>query len=342
MAESMQLKEEAPADIPKGAMNLASPTLGAEAIFANDEFFAPKERMLADSAPVFIADKYDDHGKWMDGWETRRRRDGGTLDYCIVKLGATGRIAAIDIDTRHFTGNHPPQASVEAADCDGPPDANTVWTEILPPTALGPDCHNLNFVQPGDPYNHIRLNIFPDGGVARLRVYGYPVAAWNKTDTGARHELSSAVAGGRVLGYSDAHYGDPWVILAPKPGVNMGDGWETRRRRGPGYDWIVVALAAAGMIERIEVDTAHFKGNYPDRCSIQAAYCPGMADPDILAASEGWDEIVAPQKLGMDRLHLFEDSNVQSPAPVTHVRLNIYPDGGVSRLRVYGHLAGDA
>jgi allantoicase len=336
----MQLKEEAPAGIPRGAINLASATLGAEAVFANDEFFAPRHRMIQDSAPIFIPDKYDDHGKWMDGWETRRRRDGGTHDYCIVKLGAKGLITAVDIDTRHFTGNFPPQASVEAARCDGPPDENTVWIEIVPRVDIDPDYHNLHAVHSGDIFNYIRLNIFPDGGVARLRVYGFPVADWDENDTETRHELSSAVYGGRVLGYSDAHYGDPWVILAPKRGVNMGDGWETRRRRGPGHDWIVIALGAPGIVDRVAVDTAHFKGNYPARCSVQAAYCVGMEDADIIAAAESWDEMLAPQKLEMDRMHLFEGGMIECPSPVSHVRLNIYPDGGVSRFRVFGHMAG--
>lgn len=335
----MQLKEEALAGVPKGAINLASPTLGAEAILANDEFFGAKERMLHDSAPLFYPDKYDDHGKWMDGWETRRRRDGGTYDFCVVRLGATGLISAIDIDTRHFTGNHPPRASVEAALCDGVPDDATVWTEIVPPAELDANSHNLQKLESEAPYNYLRLNIFPDGGVARLRVYGFPVSNWDTADTDTRHELSSATNGGRVLGYSDAHYGDPWVILAPKRGINMGDGWETRRRRGPGHDWILIALGSAGYIDRIEVDTAHFKGNYPDRCSIQGAMCDRMEEAQIISASESWSEILSPQKLQMDRVHIFEGSEIVSPAPVSHVRLNIFPDGGVSRIKIFGRLS---
>jgi allantoicase len=337
----MQIKEEAPSEVPKGALNLASPTLGAEAVFANDEFFGAKERMLQDSAPVFVADKYDDHGKWMDGWETRRRRDGGTHDWCIVRLGARGRIALLDIDTRFFTGNFPPRASVEAALCAGRPDESTVWSEILPPTALSGNSHHLLPVSDDGVYSHVRLNIFPDGGIARLRVYGFPSVGWDPKDREGVFELSSAVNGGRTIGYSDAHYGDPWVILAPNRGRNMGDGWETRRRRVPGNDWIVIALGAAGLVSRFEVDTAHFKGNYPDRCSIQAANCRGMNDDAIVAGCEGWPEIMAPQKLQMDRVHLFEGRVIAAPQPVTHLRLNIYPDGGVSRFRAFGRLAGE-
>lgn len=338
----MKLKEEAPAEVPKGALNLASPILGAEAIYANDEFFGARSRMIQDTAPVFYPDKYDDNGKWMDGWETRRQRDWSQHDFCIVKLGTRGRIVLIDVDTRHFTGNFPPRCSIEAALCNGKPDGNTVWTEIAPVTDLSGNSHNLIQVANDGQFDHVRLNIFPDGGVARLRVYGYPAMNWDATDRDAVHELSSASAGGRVIGYSDAHYGDPWVILAPNRGINMGDGWETRRRRVPGNDWIVIALAAAGTVERFAVDTAHFKGNFPDRCSIQGAYCAGEPDDRIVEGAEKWAEILPPQKLQRDRVHLFEGKTIDCPKPITHVRLNIYPDGGVSRFRVFGRLSGES
>ncbi|MEX2453603.1 MAG: allantoicase [Rhodospirillaceae bacterium] len=337
----MQFREDAPAEVPKGALNLASPILGAEAILANDEFFGAKERLIRDAAPVFHPDKYDDHGKWMDGWETRRRRDGGTHDFCVVRLGARGRIALVDIDTRFFTGNFPPRATLEAALCDGRPDESTAWTEIVASTPLSGNAHNLVAVSAEGLFNHVRLSIFPDGGVARLRVYGFPAGGWDRADTETVHELSSAASGGRVVGYSDAHYGNPWVILAPNRGANMGDGWETRRRRVPGNDWIVIALGGAGRIDRLEVDTAHFKGNYPDRCSVQAARCPGIADDEAVAASQDWAEVLAPSKLQMDRVHLFEGPQVACPGPVTHVRLNIYPDGGISRFRVFGRLSAE-
>ena len=325
-----------------GAVNLASPRLGASVTEVSDEFFAPRERMLDDAPPVFYPDRYDEHGKWMDGWETRRRRGGGN-DHCILQLGAKGIIAGFDLNTRFFTGNHPPRARIEGTLTDTAPDENTEWVELVPESDLAPDSPNLFPIGDDRPFNYIRLNIYPDGGIARFRVWGNPVCEWKRQDPDGHHELSAIVNGGRVVCYNDAHYGDPWVILTPGRGVNMGDGWETRRRREPGNDWIVVALGAPGLAKRIEIDTAHFKGNYPDRCSLQAANLPAAtSEADILAACEGWEVLMPEQKLQMDHIHTFESVAIVGDfGPVTHLRLNIFPDGGVSRLRVFGPLADD-
>ncbi len=323
-----------------GAVNLASPRLGARVTEVSDEFFAPRTRMLDDAPPVFYPDRYDDHGKWMDGWETRRRRGGGN-DHCILQLGAKGVIAGLELNTRFFTGNHPPRARVEATLAEGPPHDDTEWVELLPEADLDPDSPNTFQTHDDNPYNYIRLNIYPDGGIARFRVWGNPVSEWDRRDPDGHHELSAIGNGGRVVGYNDAHYGDPWVILTPGRGQNMGDGWETRRRRQPGNDWIVIALGAAGVAERIEVDTAYFKGNYPDRCSILAANVPaGTSDADILDASGDWKTLMPEQNLQMDYIHIFNSPVVdRGVGPITHIRLNIFPDGGVSRIRVFGPLA---
>ncbi len=252
-------------------VNLASPKFGTKVVSATDEFFAVKERMIADSEAIFIEDKFDDHGKWMDGWETRRRRGGGH-DHCLIQLGAKGIIHGVDIDTSHFTGNYPPAASIEACISESEPDEDAKWVEIVPATALGASAHHFVKVEDDQPYNWLRLHIYPDGGVARLRVYGEPYCAWESQSTDSTHELSALTNGGRVVGYNDAHYGSVWSLLTAGRGVDMGDGWETRRRRVPGNDWIVVALGHAGVVEKIEVDTAHFKGNFPDSCSIHAAH----------------------------------------------------------------------
>jgi allantoicase len=329
--------EETKPDFATSAVNLASPRLGASVISVSDEFFAPRERMLNDTPPVFYPDRYDENGKWMDGWETRRRRGGGN-DHCIVELGAKGIIAGFDLNTRFFTGNHPPRAKIEGALSVTPPDHSTEWMELVPESELNPDSPNLFRVQNDQPFNYLRLNIYPDGGIARFRVWGAPVSEWKRQDPSVHHELSAIINGGRVVGYNDAHYGDPWVILTPGRGQNMGDGWETRRRRQPGNDWIVVALGAAGNVKKVEVDTAHFKGNYPDRCSIQAARLENASDEDILADCENWREIMPEQKLQMNHIHTFEDDALSGAGAITHVRLNIYPDGGVSRLRIFGTL----
>ena len=327
---------EALPDFVRGGVNLATPRLGAEAVYATDDFFADKSRMLSDAAPVFIPDKYDEHGKWMDGWESRRRRDGGH-DFCVVRLGAKGRLTGVEIDTSHFTGNYPPHASLEAALAEDAGDAGTRWVEVVPRVKLGPSARHFHAIGDRGIYNHVRLHIFPDGGVARLRVYGEPVPEWDGRRDDATYELSALGNGGRIVAYNDAHYGSVWTLLLPGRGINMGDGWETRRRREPGNDWIIVRLGASGTVERIEVDTAHYKGNFPDRCSVDGAVITGGDAGSIDEAQ--WRPLLAEQKLKMDAIHVFDGAGIANAGPVSHVRLNIFPDGGVSRLRVFGRLA---
>ena len=336
-ATAIRATEDKP-DFATGSVNLASPRLGANIIEVSDDFFGAAERMLNDAPPIFFPDRYDEHGKWMDGWESRRRRQGGH-DHCIVQLGAKGVLSGFEVNTRFFSGNHPPFVSIEGALIDGLPDENTVWTEIVAKSDLQPDTQNLFPVDDDRPYNILRINILPDGGVARFRVWGTPVCEWKRQDPAGHHELSAIVNAGRVVGYSDAHYGDPWIILTPGRGQNMGDGWETRRRRGPGNDWIVIALGAAGHAKKIEIDTAHFKGNYPDRCTIQAGRMEDATDADVVAASEDWPVLLDEQKLQMDHIHDFEGAAISDIGAITHIRLNIFPDGGVSRVRIFGPLA---
>jgi allantoicase len=323
------------ADFTQKWPNLASAKAGAEAIFATDDFFADKSRMLNDAEAVFIDDKYDDHGKWMDGWESRRKRVAG-YDYCVVRLAYPGTLYGVDIDTSHFTGNYPPAASLEACYCaEGDPTEDANWQEILPAVNLQGNSHHLHEIVSKDVFTHLRLNIFPDGGVARLRVYGQVFCDWSKRDTDQRYDLAAMENGGRGLACSDAHYGHPRNLLGPGRGGNMGDGWETRRRREPGNDWCIIALGQAGTIEEIIVDTAHFKGNYPDRCSIQAAKVPGGTDESLITQSMFWSVLLPEQPLSMDAIHAFKEELV-ALGEITHVRLNIIPDGGVSRLRLIG------
>lgn len=320
------------------SINLASPRLESRVVYASDDFFADKARLLKDEAAVFVPDKYDENGKWMDGWESRRRRGPGH-DYCIVKLGVAGRLTGVDIDTSHFTGNYPPAASIEAAFTHSATEGKVAWREVVPVSALGPDAHHyLTVTDPGI-YNHLKLNIYPDGGVARLRVYGEPVAQWEGKDRSASYELSALKNGGRIIAYNDAHYGSVWTLLLEGRGINMGDGWETRRRREPGHDWIIVRLGAAGVVEKIEVDTAHYKGNYPDRCSLTAAHVGPEEEKSVVSGAMFWPELLSEQKLAMDKIHVFEGEKIAKLGPVNHVKLNIFPDGGVSRLRIFGRLA---
>jgi len=326
------------AELETSFVNLASPRFGTEVVYATDDFFAAKERLIQDHAPVWKPDVYDDNGKWMDGWESRRRRDGGR-DHAVIKLGSPGIIRGVNIDTAYFTGNFPPAASIEACLSDDMPGEDANWTEILAPVTLGPDQEHVLEIDAATPYNWIKLNMFPDGGIARLRLYGEAFCDWSNRDSDQTYELSALKNGGRVVGYNNAHYGNTWALLSEGRGADMGDGWETRRRREPGNDWIIIELGHAGTIEEIEVDTAHFKGNYPDGCSIDAAYVEAGTDASVVTQSMFWRELMPRKPLSADTIHRFEADVMADLGPITHVRLNIYPDGGVSRLRLFGKVA---
>jgi allantoicase len=293
-------------------------------------------RMLEPQPAVFIAGKYDDHGKWMDGWETRRKRLNGH-DWAVVRLARRGVIHGVDLDTSHFTGNYPPAASMEGCDCEGDPNASTTWTEILPSVNLQGNNHHYHALAGDKPFTHIRLHIYPDGGIARLRIYGQPQRDWSRASRSELIDLASVENGGYVVGANNQHFGLASTMLMPGRGVNMGDGWETRRRREPGNDWCVIALGQPGTIEKIEVDTCHFKGNYPDRCSIQAAHVVGGTESSLITQSMFWPTLLPEQKLQMDLQHYFEHEIAKLGA-ITHIRYNMHPDGGTSRLRLWGKL----
>ncbi|WP_072395181.1 allantoicase [Hyphomicrobium sp. CS1GBMeth3] len=319
-------------------VNLASPHLGTEVVEASDEFFAPKERLIEDAPAVFVPDRYDAHGKWMDGWETRRRRTTGN-DWCLIKMGVSGIVKGVDIDTSHFTGNFPPAASLEGLFSESTPGPEARWRPLVRTTALAGDVHHYISVADLDVVNWLKLQIYPDGGIARLRVHGIPKREWSAEERESEIELSALKNGGRIIAYNDAHYGNVSALLSEGRGRNMGDGWETRRRREPGNDWIIIALGAPGTIHRIEVDTAYFKGNYPDKCSLQAAYIEQGTHQSLVTQAMFWDELLPPQKLKADSVHTFGGKLVADLGPITHLRLNIFPDGGVSRLRLFGKLA---
>jgi allantoicase len=312
-------------------IQLEQPRLGTQVTYATDEFFAARERLIEAKEPVFIDDKYDEHGKWMDGWESRRKRSPGH-DYCVIRLGVPGVLHGVDIDTSYFTGNYPPQASLEACVSEDDVPAGG-WTEILGKMDLQGDTHHYFAIDNDSIWTHLRLNIFPDGGVARLRVYGEVRPDFSAV--AGSIDLVALENGGRAIACSDEHYGSMHNLNVAGRGVNMGDGWETARRRGPGNDWVILALGSPGTIESVEIDTAHFKGNYPDRVSLEAA----MFDNAEAATheSDAWQTLLSEAKLDMDKQHFFEDE-VQAIGTVSHVRLSIYPDGGVSRLRLHGRI----
>ncbi|SDH50041.1 allantoicase [Pseudomonas panipatensis] len=320
-------------------VNLADDRLGSKVISVTDEWFAAASRMLQPTAAVWKEGVFDDNGKWMDGWESRRKRFEG-YDHAVIRLGVPGSIKGVDIDTSFFTGNFPPSASLDGCFvAEGDPSDDTQWSEVLSSVELQGNSHHYHAIDDDRPYTHLRLNIYPDGGVARLRVYGIPFRDWAKQNPDEQVDLAAALNGGRALACSDEHFGRMSNILNPGRGVNMGDGWETGRRRTPGNDWVIVALGHAGIVEKIIVDTLHFKGNYPESCSIQGAFVKGGTDSQIATQSLYWRELLPSQKLQMHQEHSFIEQ-IKELGPITHVRLNIFPDGGVSRLRLFGKVAG--
>jgi len=327
-------------------VDLAAERLGGSVLWANDDFFAEKENLLKAAAPVWIEDKYTDRGKWMDGWESRRRRTPG-FDWCLIRLGLPGRIHGLVVDTSYFTGNFPERCSVEG--CAAPPQATpqelessaTRWETVLPETPLQGDARNYFEIASADRMTHLRFRIFPDGGVARLRVHGIVLPDWAKVlGDGGEIDLAAVAHGTRVVASSDKHYGNPNQLLLPGRGTHMGDGWETKRRRGAGYDWCILQLGTTGNVNKIEVDTLHYKGNFPDGCSLEgcaAAREPDWSKPEEIAALP-WKEVLPRTKLQADTLHQFA-AEVRDVGSVTHVRLNMYPDGGIGRLRLFGRAA---
>jgi allantoicase len=313
-------------------VDVASARLGARIVGCNDEFFAPASDLLKVADAVWREGEYTDRGKWMDGWETRRRRTPGH-DWCIIRLGVPARLHGVVVDTSFFQGNQPDRASIEAADTtdEAAIGGTATWTPIMAETTLKPDTkHPLRVVHQGRA-THIRFNIHPDGGVARLRVFGEP-ARHPDLHAGATADLAALESGALVVGCSDMSFGKVQNLIYPGRSTHMGDGWETRRRRGPGNDWAVIRLAAPGMISRIEIDTSHFKGNAPESCSLEVC---SVAGDGLRAPGDGisWRTLLPRTPLSPDSQAAFE---VQADSPATHARLGNYPDGGIARLRLIG------
>jgi allantoicase len=328
----------------KNLVDLASERLGGAALFANDDFFAPKENLLRQSAPVWAEGKYTERGKWMDGWESRRRRTPG-FDWCLVRLGLAGRVRGVVVDTSFFRGNFPESCSLEA--CAAAPNADaeqltsdeTPWVEILPQSRLEGDSENPFAVTSEERFTHLRFKIYPDGGVARLRVYGEVLPDWDAINrAGGLVDLAAVENGGLVVATSDEFFGHRHNLIMPGRAADMSDGWETKRRRGPGHDWCVIRLGARGTVRRAEVDTAHFKGNFPESCSLEASDAgEGAFDEAAISSSVEWRELLPRTKLQAHTRHFFEEE-LKDSGEATYVRFHIYPDGGVSRLRLYGSI----
>jgi allantoicase len=326
-------------------IDLASEQVGGKTLLTSDDFFAPKENLLKVEPPIFIPGKYTEFGKWMDGWESRRKRllaPGNDHDWCTIRLGLPGIVRGVNIDTAHFTGNYPESAAIDACEILGEPDEKTKWNEILAPSLLKGGSDNLFEIQSQRRWTHLRLRMIPDGGIARLRVYGEVLP--NIEQLKASKDLVDLVAaenGGRAILCNDMYFGKKDNLIFPGRSKNMGDGWETRRKRGePTADWIILKAAVPGTVSKIEVDTNHFKGNFPESFSLEGCSPDSeiKADEHSKFKTQKWTEILPRTKLSAHKQHYFENeiSNTSRNLSFKYFRLNIFPDGGVSRLRILG------
>lgn len=315
-------------------INLAAEKLGAEAIKCTDDFFAEMGNLVKPGRGIFIEGKYTENGKWMDGWESRRKRTPGH-DWCIVKLGATGIIKGFDVDTNFFLGNHPPHCSIEACCFYGDDEQidEAKWEEILPKSPLNPGSQHFFEIKNDNLYTHVKLHIYPDGGVARLKVYGEVKKDWSEVSTEEEIDLAYVLNAAKSILCNDMFFSHMDNLIMPGRGVDMGDGWETKRNRTPNNrDWVVVRLGHKGKIDKVLIDTHHFKGNYPDSCLLEGC----VSDNDNVE-NASWETILPQAKLEAHKEHYFE-SQLKNHGPYTHVRLSIFPDGGVSRMRLFGKI----
>jgi allantoicase len=305
--------------------DLASRALGGSVVAANDDLFAEKENLIKPGPPDFAAAAFGPRGKVYDGWETRRRRDPGH-DHAIVRLGLPGIVRGVIVDTAYFRGNYPPEISVEATCADGYPApaelAALPWQTLVGRSAAAGDTTNGYQVASDRRWTHLRLSIYPDGGVARFRVHGEVLADPAFLD--GTVDLAALENGGTLLDASDSFYSSAVNLIMPGRARGMHDGWENARRRGPGNDYVVVGLAGAGLPRHVEIDTSYFVGNAPGWVSLSGAGENGQ-----------WRELLPRTRVQPDTRHRF---GVTAAGPVTAVRLDVYPDGGLARLRLPGKL----
>ena len=317
----------------KNYINLASPILGSKIYQFSDQFFGNASRLIKDEDPIFKEDVYDKHGKWMDGWETRRKRDTGN-DYVILKLGIPGKISEIQIDTTFFNGNQPEYASIDVCFSKN---YKFKWNKILTKKKLKPNSLHKYKIKNISAINYVRLNIFPDGGVARLKLLGDLIVDHKKNNK--KIDLSSVLNGAKIVACSDEHFGVAQNIISPGKSINMGNGWETKRRRGKGYDWVIIQLADVGFVEGINIQTHHFKGNYPADFTIQGALINTNGSiVKLIKDSQKWHLLINKTKLKPHN-DLKIDKLNSKIKKINYIKLSIFPDGGISRLRVYGKIS---
>ncbi|MCJ1435281.1 Allantoicase [Xylographa pallens] len=325
-------------------IDLASIALNSRVLAFSDEFFANASNLINPRAPVHRPGVFVPSGAWYDGWETRRHNTE-PFDWVIIRLGvASGRPKGVEVNTAFFNGNEAPAISVDGCYETAEGADNVVtgqgfngWSEVLDKRPCGPSQRQAWKLegQHGS-LTHVRLRMWPDGGIARFRLYGRAVPVWPSNLT-QEVELSAAVMGGVAESCSDQHFGGKENLLLPGRGVDMGDGWETKRSRVPGHtDWVIVKLGARAKVSRIVIDTAHFRGNFPQGVVVEAAKLEGN---NIVAHDDPtWSELLPVQKVGPDQEFEFGKDVLLKveERDFTHMKLTIIPDGGVKRFRVFG------
>ena len=317
-----------------GLIDLAQPRLGSKVIYKTDDFFASANRIINPSSAVFKEGLFDRNGKWMDGWESRRKRNLGH-DYLIIKLGKPGSISKVDVDTSHFNGNQPSMISIEASNSKSNNIKNFKWKTLVGKKKTKANSQHIFKTSSKSVFTHIKLNIFPDGGVARLRLYG----SISKKDNNFGKKtinLASLLDGASVIACNNEHFGKAENILAPGKAKNMGDGWETRRRRDKGFDWLILNSISGNKIDKIEISTHHFKGNFPSHCSLQAAYISSKkSSGSIVQSSNKWKTLMKKTTLTANKTHVFINKLMKNEK-INFIKINIFPDGGISRFRIFG------
>ena len=317
-----------------GLIDLAQPRLGSKVIFKTDDFFASAKRIIDPAAPVFKEGLFDKNGKWMDGWESRRKRTPGH-DYLIIKLGKPGSISKVNVDTSHFNGNQPSMISIEACNSKSNNIKNFKWKSLLVKKKTKANSHHIFKTSSKSVFTHIKLNIFPDGGVARLRLYGN-ISKEKNDFKNKTINLASLLDGASVIACNNEHFGKAENILAPGKAKNMGDGWETRRRRDKGFDWLILNSIDGEKIDKIEISTHHFKGNFPSHCSLQAAYITTKkSSSSIVSGSNKWKTLMNKTMLKANKTHTFRNVLMKNDK-INFIKINIFPDGGISRFRIFG------
>ncbi|XP_023374193.1 probable allantoicase [Otolemur garnettii] len=365
-------------------IDMASEAVGGKVLFATDDFFAPAENLIKSDNPSFKEHEYTEFGKWMDGWQTRRKRIPGH-DWCVIRLGISGVVRGFDVDISYFEGNHAPRMSIQAANLGEdklpeipergvrtgaaatPEELEAIaelksndWNYLVHMTELKPgnpaSSHNYFLINSQQRWTHVRLNIFPDGGIARLRVYGTGQNDWTATDPKEPIDLVTIAFGGVCVGFSNAHFGHPNNMIGVSKAKSIADGWETARRLDrppilendengtllvPGCEWAVFRLAHPGVITQIEIDTSYFKGNFPDNCKVDGCVLTTQEEEDMIKQkwnlpAHKWKALLPVTKLSPNQSHLFDSLTLELQDVITHARLTIAPDGGVSRLRLKG------